>query len=185
MTYLQSPLGLMCESENFTMLKLYRQKNQQCTTPTVIILGDIPNITPDVVIDGISILIPTIPLTSDVSLCRLLYSSLGRLGGLGIHLRKDYNQFQKFIDSQFTLDYDSQITDKYFVKYTRIETQVSKIDMGKAVDADLVVTKSSGIESEVKDDISRSGNDIDVDDAYIRPIYDEEPMTEVQLTAEL
>ncbi|GJR82753.1 hypothetical protein Tco_0153538 [Tanacetum coccineum] len=31
------------------------------------------------------------------------------------------NQFQKFIDSQFTLDYDSQMTDKYFVEYTGIE----------------------------------------------------------------
>ncbi|GKC24467.1 hypothetical protein Tco_1026617, partial [Tanacetum coccineum] len=34
------------------------------------------------------------------------------------------NQFQKFIDSQFTLDYDSQMTDKYFVKYTGIEKAV-------------------------------------------------------------
>nr|GEZ00898.1 Gag-Pol polyprotein [Tanacetum cinerariifolium] len=31
------------------------------------------------------------------------------------------NQFQKFIDSQVTLDYDSQMTDKYFVAYTGIE----------------------------------------------------------------
>ncbi|GJZ58278.1 hypothetical protein Tco_0613772 [Tanacetum coccineum] len=49
---------------------------------------------------------------------------------------------------------------------------------------DLVVTKSSGIESEVQDDNSRSGNDTDVVDANIRPIYDEEPMVEVQLTVE-
>ncbi|GJU76406.1 hypothetical protein Tco_1273476 [Tanacetum coccineum] len=28
------------------------------------------------------------------------------------------NQFQKFIDSKFTLDYDSQMTDTYFVEYT-------------------------------------------------------------------
>ncbi|GJW68763.1 hypothetical protein Tco_0123187 [Tanacetum coccineum] len=132
------------------------------------------------------------------------------------------NQFQKFIDSQFTLDYDSQMTDKYFVEYTGIEvkhfrdtllqhmgnvkksvaertrhqrqydrrvnkrqmqTQESKIDTGKAVDDDLVVTESSGTESEVQDDNSRSGNDTDADDADIRPIYDEEPMAEVQLTA--
>nr|GEZ11066.1 hypothetical protein [Tanacetum cinerariifolium] len=39
-------------------------------------------------------------------------------------------------------------------------------------------------ESEVKDDSSRSGNDTDADDADIRPIYDKEPMAEVQLTAE-
>ncbi|GJU88920.1 hypothetical protein Tco_1301343 [Tanacetum coccineum] len=91
------------------------------------------------------------------------------------------NQFQKFIDSQFTLDYDSQMTDKYFVEYTVIEVkhfrdtllqnmgdvmksvaerthhqrqfgrrvnkrqmqkQETKIDMGKALDADLVFTES-------------------------------------------
>nr|GFC41955.1 hypothetical protein [Tanacetum cinerariifolium] len=99
------------------------------------------------------------------------------------------NQFQKFIDSQFTLDYDSQMTDKYFVKYTEIEydirvnkrqmqTQESKIDTGKAVDADLVVTESSGTESEVQEDNSRSGNDTDADDANIGPIYEEELMAE-------
>ncbi|GKB78611.1 hypothetical protein Tco_0945506 [Tanacetum coccineum] len=67
-------------------------------------------------------------------------------------------QFQKFINSQFTLDYD--------------------------MDVDLVVTKSSGTESEVQDESSRSGNDTDTDDVDIRPIYDEEPMAEVQLTDE-
>ncbi|GJZ84152.1 hypothetical protein Tco_0649491 [Tanacetum coccineum] len=128
-------------------------------------------------------------------------------------------QFQQFIDSKFTLDYDSQMTDKYFFKYTGIEvkhfrdtllqhmgnvkksvaertrhqrqydrrvnkrqmqTQESKIDTGKAVDAALVVTKSSGTESEVQDDSSKSGNDTDADDADIRSIYDEEPMVEIK-----
>ncbi|GKC78193.1 hypothetical protein Tco_1128967 [Tanacetum coccineum] len=41
-----------------------------------------------------------------------------------------------------------------------------------------------GTESEVQDDNSRLGNDTNVDNAYIRPIYDDEPMAEVQLTAE-
>nr|GEY52427.1 hypothetical protein [Tanacetum cinerariifolium] len=54
----------------------------------------------------------------------------------------------------------------------------NKIDMGKAVDDDLVVTKSSGTKSEVQDDSSRLGNDTDVDDAEIRPIYDEKQMVE-------
>ncbi|GKB84475.1 hypothetical protein Tco_0956747 [Tanacetum coccineum] len=91
------------------------------------------------------------------------------------------NQFQKFIDSKFTLDYDSQMTNTYFVEYTGIEVQhfrdtllqhlgnvkksvaertrhqrqyerrvnkrqmqmqESNIDTGKALDADLVDTKS-------------------------------------------
>ncbi|GJT72627.1 hypothetical protein Tco_1031913 [Tanacetum coccineum] len=96
------------------------------------------------------------------------------------------NQFEKFINSKFTLDYDSQMTDTYFVEYTGIKVQhfrdtllqhlESKIDTGKALDADLVDTESIRIESEVQDDSSRSGNDTDADDADIRPIYDEEPM---------
>nr|GEW26718.1 hypothetical protein [Tanacetum cinerariifolium] len=105
------------------------------------------------------------------------------------------NQFQKFIDLQFTLDYNSQMTDKYFVGYTGIEydrrvnkrqmqTQKSKIDTGKAVDAGLVVTESSETKSEVQDNSSTLGNDTDADDPDIKPIYDEEPMAEVQLITE-
>ncbi|GKF46165.1 hypothetical protein Tco_0135967 [Tanacetum coccineum] len=52
--------------------------------------------------------------------------------------------------------------------------QESKIDTGKALDADLVDTESIRTDSIVQDDNSRSGNDTDVD---------EEPMAEVQLTA--
>ncbi|GJW21590.1 hypothetical protein Tco_0032212 [Tanacetum coccineum] len=70
------------------------------------------------------------------------------------------------------------------VNKRQLQTQESKIDTGKAVAEALVVTESSGTESEVQDDNSRPGNDTDVDDADIRPIYDEEPMDEVQLTAE-
>ncbi|GJU96921.1 hypothetical protein Tco_1326192 [Tanacetum coccineum] len=65
-----------------------------------------------------------------------------------------------------------------------MQTQKSKIDTGKALDADLVDTESIRTDSTVQDDSSRSGNDTDADDADIRPIYDEEPMAEVQLTAE-
>ncbi|GKG60116.1 hypothetical protein Tco_0609780, partial [Tanacetum coccineum] len=36
-----------------------------------------------------------------------------------------------------------------------MQTQESKIDTGIAVDANLVITKSSGTESEVQDDSSR------------------------------
>ncbi|GJW03791.1 hypothetical protein Tco_1562647 [Tanacetum coccineum] len=133
------------------------------------------------------------------------------------------NQFQKFIDSKFTLDYDSQMTDTYFVEYTGLEvqhfrdtllqhlgnvkksvaertrhqrqyerrvnkrqmqTQESKIDIGKALDNGLVVMERNGTKSEVQDDSSRSGNDTYADDADTRPIYDEGPIAEVQLTAE-
>ncbi|GJS92484.1 hypothetical protein Tco_0799452 [Tanacetum coccineum] len=100
-------------------------------------------------------------------------------------------QFQKFIDSQFSLDYDSNVK-KFVAKRTRhlrqydrrvnkrqMKTQESKINMGKVLDAYLVVTESSGTESKVQDKSSRSEND--TDDADIRPIYDEEPMDEGQI----
>ncbi|GJR05485.1 hypothetical protein Tco_0528469 [Tanacetum coccineum] len=80
------------------------------------------------------------------------------------------NQFQKFIDSQFTLDYDSQITDKYFVEYTGIEVKHFKDTllqhMGNVKKSVAERThhqrqydRSSGTESEVQDDTARSGND--------------------------
>ncbi|GJZ58319.1 hypothetical protein Tco_0613813 [Tanacetum coccineum] len=60
----------------------------------------------------------------------------------------------------------------------QMQTQESKIDTGTTIDAHLVATKSSRIESEVQDDSSKSGNDTNANDVDIRPIYDEEPMTE-------
>nr|GEV74210.1 hypothetical protein [Tanacetum cinerariifolium] len=65
------------------------------------------------------------------------------------------------------------------VNKRQMQAQESKIDTGKAVNDDLVVIESSGTKSEVQDDNIRSRNDTDADDAYIRPIYDEEPMAEV------
>nr|GEY37164.1 hypothetical protein [Tanacetum cinerariifolium] len=53
-----------------------------------------------------------------------------------------------------------------------------KVDMSKEMDASLVDTTSSGRESKEQDTSSRVGNDAHVDDAHIRPIYDEEPMAE-------
>ncbi|GKD73509.1 hypothetical protein Tco_1331791, partial [Tanacetum coccineum] len=59
-----------------------------------------------------------------------------------------------------------------------MQTQKSKIHTGKAVDNGLVIMERNGTESEVQDDSSGSRNDTIADDADIRPIYDEEPMTE-------
>ncbi|GJW71165.1 hypothetical protein Tco_0128082 [Tanacetum coccineum] len=70
------------------------------------------------------------------------------------------------------------------VNKRQLQTQESKIDMSKVVDADLVFIESSGTELEVQDDSSRPGNDTAADDVDIRPVYNEEPMDEVQLTAE-
>nr|GEV96132.1 hypothetical protein [Tanacetum cinerariifolium] len=65
----------------------------------------------------------------------------------------------------------------------QMQTQESKVDLGKELDTSLVVMESNGTESEVQDDSSRSGNDADADDANIKPVYEKEPIAEVQLTA--
>ncbi|GJR78153.1 hypothetical protein Tco_0148938 [Tanacetum coccineum] len=64
-----------------------------------------------------------------------------------------------------------------------MQTQESKVDRGKALDANLVVTESSGTESEKHDTSSRSGNDTHADDVDSKPINNKEPMAEVHLTA--
>ncbi|GKD51518.1 hypothetical protein Tco_1280494 [Tanacetum coccineum] len=66
-----------------------------------------------------------------------------------------------------------------------IQTTKEKVDTSKVLDASLVNTESSRIESGKQDTSSSSGNDVDADDADIKPVYDEEPMDEVQLTAEI
>nr|GEV13792.1 hypothetical protein [Tanacetum cinerariifolium] len=94
------------------------------------------------------------------------------------------NQFQKFIDSQFIMDYDSQMTDKCFVEYTGIEvkhfrgTLLQHMGNVKKSVAERTRHQRHGTESEVQDNSSRSGNDTYADDVDIRPIYDEEPMAE-------
>ncbi|GKG53746.1 hypothetical protein Tco_0555146, partial [Tanacetum coccineum] len=65
-----------------------------------------------------------------------------------------------------------------------MQTQESKVDMGKALDACLVVTESSGTEPEKHDTSSRSGNDTHAEDANNKLVTDKEPMTEVHLTSE-
>ncbi|GJT98360.1 hypothetical protein Tco_1093878 [Tanacetum coccineum] len=88
---------------------------------------------------------------------------------------------KKSIDerAQHKREYDSWVNER------QIQTAEDKVDTGKAVDASLVNTESIGTESKEQDTSSRSGNDAHADDADIRPIYDEEPMVEVQTTAEI
>ncbi|GJX21757.1 hypothetical protein Tco_0226202 [Tanacetum coccineum] len=133
-------------------------------------------------------------------------------------------QFQMFIDTQFTWDYDSQMTEKYFAEYTGIEvkqfretlllhmgnvkkslaertrhkrqydrrmnerqmqSRESKVVSSKALDASLVVTECSGTKSDKHDTSSSSRtyitHAVDVD---IRPVNDQVPFAEVQLTAQ-
>ncbi|GJR51705.1 hypothetical protein Tco_1402226 [Tanacetum coccineum] len=71
------------------------------------------------------------------------------------------------------------------VNKRQMQTQESKIDTGKALNANLVDTESIRIDSTIQDDSSISGNDTDADDADIRPIYDEEPMAEYPKTCQV
>nr|GEW33909.1 hypothetical protein [Tanacetum cinerariifolium] len=69
-------------------------------------------------------------------------------------------------------EYDRRVNERH------MQTIEEKVDTSKALDASLVDTKSSGIESVEQDTSSGSGNDAHADDADIIPIYDEEPMAE-------
>ncbi|GJS77070.1 hypothetical protein Tco_0726951 [Tanacetum coccineum] len=94
--------------------------------------------------------------------------------------------FQKLIKPRISLnDEDGIMARKYFLEYTKLETTEERIDKCKALDASLVDTETSGKESGKQDTSSRSRNDPHADDADIRPIYDDEPMVEVQTTAEI
>nr|GEX70042.1 hypothetical protein [Tanacetum cinerariifolium] len=63
-----------------------------------------------------------------------------------------------------------------------MQMQEGKIDMGKAIDAGLVVIKKSRTESGKQDTSSRSGNDTYAVNADIRPVSYIEPTAEIQLT---
>ncbi|GJR51802.1 hypothetical protein Tco_1402323 [Tanacetum coccineum] len=74
-------------------------------------------------------------------------------------------------------EYDSRVNER------QMQKTKEKVDTSKALDASLVDTKSSRTESVEQDTSIRSGDDAHADDAYIKPIYDEELMAEVQLIA--
>nr|GEU85876.1 hypothetical protein [Tanacetum cinerariifolium] len=76
-------------------------------------------------------------------------------------------------------EYDNWVNER------QMQTTEEKVDTSKALDASLVDTESSRTESKEQDISSSSGNDAHADDADIRPIYDKEPMAEVQMTAEI
>ncbi|GKA39414.1 hypothetical protein Tco_0731965 [Tanacetum coccineum] len=70
-------------------------------------------------------------------------------------------------------EHDSRVNER------QTQTTMERVDTSKELDASSVIIKSNGTESQKQDTSSRSGNDAD-----IRPIYDEEPMAEVQMTAD-
>ncbi|GJV47687.1 hypothetical protein Tco_1437899 [Tanacetum coccineum] len=87
---------------------------------------------------------------------------------------------KNFIDerAQHKRKYDNRMNER------QMQSKEGKVDSSKALNANLVVTESSGTESEKHDTSSRSGNDTHAEDADIKPVNDKEPMAEVQLTAQ-
>ncbi|GJX79759.1 hypothetical protein Tco_0327908 [Tanacetum coccineum] len=105
------------------------------------------------------------------------------------------NSSKSTIDSKFTLDYDSQMTNTYFVEYTGIKVQHFRDTllqhMGNVKKSvaertrhqrqyDRRVNKRQMQTQESKID---TGKELDAE-FDIKPIYDEEPMAEVQLLDE-
>ncbi|GJS38087.1 retrovirus-related pol polyprotein from transposon TNT 1-94, partial [Tanacetum coccineum] len=111
------------------------------------------------------------------------------LYGLKQALRAWYDMLSSFLLSQ---EFSKGVVDPTL--FTRkaglniLLTTEEKTDTSNALDAldaSSVIIESNGTESKEQDTSSRSGNDAHVDDADIRPIYNEEPMAEVQTTAEI
>nr|GEV94635.1 hypothetical protein [Tanacetum cinerariifolium] len=71
-----------------------------------------------------------------------------------------------------------------WVNERQIQTKEGKVDMSKALDASLVILKSDGIEVEKQNTSSTSGNDVNFDDADIKPVYDEETTAETSTMRE-
>ncbi|GJX33182.1 hypothetical protein Tco_0243037 [Tanacetum coccineum] len=105
-------------------------------------------------------------------------------------------QFQKFIKSRFSLnDDDGLMTRKYFLAYMQTEVQqfhdslIQHMEsVKKSIDERALHERE--FDSRVNERLMQtkegkvymSGNDIDTNDAYIKPVYDEELMAEVKLT---
>nr|GEY25232.1 integrase, catalytic region, zinc finger, CCHC-type, peptidase aspartic, catalytic [Tanacetum cinerariifolium] len=88
---------------------------------------------------------------------------------------------KKSIDERVQLKREYDI----WVNERQMQTTKEKVDTSKALDASSVDTECSRTETKEQDTSSRSGNDAHDDVADIRPIYDEEPMAEVQTSAEI
>ncbi|GJX73881.1 hypothetical protein Tco_0312476 [Tanacetum coccineum] len=88
---------------------------------------------------------------------------------------------KKSIDerAQHKREYDRRVYER------QMQTTEEKVDTSKALDVSLVDTESSGTDAKEQDTSSRSGNDAHTDDADIRPIYDEEPITEPRFASQV
>ncbi|GJX64661.1 hypothetical protein Tco_0299004 [Tanacetum coccineum] len=120
---------------------------------------------------------------------RSLHSHLQVLSKEDLKGTRIEHGFKRAFMSLFGQDDDTftstiQMPDMYFAEYTGIEVKQFKEtllqhmrNVKKSV-AERTRHQRHGTESGKQDDNNRSGNDTDVDDTDIRPIYNEEPMAE-------
>nr|GFA86852.1 hypothetical protein [Tanacetum cinerariifolium] len=94
-------------------------------------------------------------------------------------------QFQMFITSWLYLDDEYvAMTRSYFIEYTQqailefCDTLIQHLESVKKSIDERAQHKRNGTESKEQDTCNRSGNNTHANDADIKPIYDEEPMTE-------
>ncbi|GKD61312.1 hypothetical protein Tco_1298821 [Tanacetum coccineum] len=98
------------------------------------------------------------------------------------------DQIEKQLDKEEFQEVGSMATFKYFLEYTQLEirefrdTLIQHMEyVKKSIDKRALHKR----EYDTRYTSSKLGNDEHADDAYIRPIYDEEPMDEVQTTAKI
>ncbi|GKA23352.1 hypothetical protein Tco_0709314 [Tanacetum coccineum] len=91
-------------------------------------------------------------------------------------------RFQMFIKSRIYLDDEYvTLTRNYFLEYTQLEiSEFRGSNTWNLLRSQLIKEHNINASMTVG-----SGNDAHADDADIRPIYDEEPIAEVQMTAEI
>ncbi|GKC15414.1 hypothetical protein Tco_1012196 [Tanacetum coccineum] len=107
-------------------------------------------------------------------------------------------QFQKFIKTRISLDdEDGLMTSKYFLAYTGTEVQqfhdtlikhmesVKKSINERTLHKREYDIKVNETRMQTKEEKVDTKNDAHADNAHNRPIYDEEPMAEVQMIAEI
>nr|GEW25521.1 hypothetical protein [Tanacetum cinerariifolium] len=92
-------------------------------------------------------------------------------------------QLEKQLDKEDFQEIGSMAA--FNVNERQMQTTEENVDTYKALDDSSVDTESSRTESKEQDTGRKSRNDAHDDVADIRPIYDEEPMAEVQTTAKI
>ncbi|GJY32354.1 hypothetical protein Tco_0415849 [Tanacetum coccineum] len=94
-------------------------------------------------------------------------------------------QFQLLINFQCYFNYFDDDLMIHKMNERHMQSKEGKVDSSKALDIGSVVAKSSGTESDKQDTSSSLGNSIThVVDVDIRPVNDQVPFVEVQLTAQ-